>query len=159
MINPIIPVALPIPIDFNFNPFILCSINPKTCSTLALVLDFSVFLFFCSSAPIETVYSLNLYTNIDGYKKIRKHYHYYSGNDLSYFRYPDEKLLQIGNIYTKREFEIIKLIEQGFNTEQIAEKLFVSQNTVNAHRANILKKSGKTRISELIYDLMEQGLL
>jgi hypothetical protein len=129
--------------------------NPNNKYTSLL---FQCYLFY-SSAPIETVYSLNLYTNIDGYKKIRKHYHYYSGNDLSYFRYPDEKLLQIGNIYTKREFEIIKLIEQGFNTEQIAEKLFVSQNTVNAHRANILKKSGKTRISELIYDLMEQGLL
>jgi len=27
------PVALFIPMDFSFNPFILCSIKPNTCST------------------------------------------------------------------------------------------------------------------------------
>ncbi len=65
----------------------------------------------------------------------------------------------MGSIYTKREFEIIKLIELGFNTEQLAEKLFVSTNTVNVHRGNIIKKSGKARISELIHDLRDQGML
>jgi len=119
---------------------------------------FQIYLFY-SSAPVETVYSLNVYTNVDGYKKLKKHYHYYSGNDLSYFKYPDEKLLSIGNIFTKREFEIIKLIELGLNSEEIAEKLFVSLFTINAHRANILKKNNKTAMSEVIHDLKEQGIL
>lgn len=119
---------------------------------------FQIYLFY-SSAPIETVYSFNIYTNVDGYKKLRKHYHYYSGNDLSYFKFPDENLLSIGNIFTNREFEIIKLIELGLNSEQIAEKLFVSLFTINAHRANILKKNNKTSMSEVIYDLKEQGIL
>ena len=44
-------------------------------------------------------------------------------------------------------------------TEQLAEKLFVSTNTVNVHRGNILKKSGKARFTELIYDLRAQGRL
>jgi hypothetical protein len=119
---------------------------------------FQIYLFY-SSAPIETVYSFNVYTNVDGYKKLKKHYHYYSGNDLSYFKYPDEELLSIGNIFTDREFEIIKLVESGLNSEQIAEKLFVSPFTINAHRANILKKKNKTTMSEVIYDLKEQGIL
>jgi Zn-dependent M16 (insulinase) family peptidase len=37
--------------------------------------------------------------------------------------------------------------------------LFFSLHTVNTHRRNILKKTGKETISELIYDLMERGLL
>lgn len=124
---------------------------------------YECFLFQCymfySETPIKTVYVIQIHTNIDWCKKIKRGYHYYAGNDLSNFKYPDEELLMIGNIYTKREFEIIKLIELGLSSEEIAEKLFVSTNTVNVHRGNILKKSGKTRVSELIYDLMEHGMI
>ncbi len=38
-INPIIPVALFIPTDLTVKPFMLCSMKPNTCSTLALVFD------------------------------------------------------------------------------------------------------------------------
>lgn len=119
---------------------------------------FQCYLFY-SSAPIETVYCFNVYTNVDSYKKLRKHYHYYSGNDLSYFKFPNEELLSIGNSFTKREFEIIKMIELGLNSDQIAEKLFLSHFTINAHRANILKKTHKTAMSEVIHELKEQGIL
>ena len=91
-------------------------------------------------------------------KKLKNRFHYYVGNDLSNFRYPDEELLMKG-FFTDREFEIIRLIESGFNSEQIAEKLFVSTYTINTHRRNILDKTGKAHISDLIYDLKEQGLL
>lgn len=129
--------------------------NPKNKYTSLL---FQCFLFY-SSNPVETVYCLNVYTNVDWCKKLRKHSHYYSGNDLSYFKYPDEELLSIGNSFTKREFEIIKLAELGLSSEQIAEKLFVSHFTVNAHRANILKKTNKKAMSEVIHELVERGIL
>lgn len=119
---------------------------------------FQCFLFY-SETPVKTVYILQLHTSVEWCKKIKKEPHYYLGDDMSNFRYPDEKLLEIGSIFTKREFEIIKLIELGYNTEQLAEKLFVSTNTVNVHRGNIIKKSGKARISELIHDLRDQGML
>ena len=64
-----------------------------------------------------------------------------------------------GNDFSDREFEIIKMIKSGFDSEQIAEKLFLSKHTVNTHRKNILNKTGKAHISELIYDLTERGLL
>ncbi len=114
---------------------------------------------FYSEIPHKTVYLLQIHTNIDKFKMKKHGYHYYTGNDLSYFKYPDEELLKIGNIFTKREFEIIKLIESGLCSEQIADKLFLSHYTVNAHRSNILKKSDKAHISELIYDLNDRGLL
>jgi hypothetical protein len=102
---------------------------------------------FYSPAPDATVYCLHIYTDVDWYKKIEKHNHYYIGNDLYFFKYPDEELLNIGNVFTKREFEIIKLIELGLNSELIAKKLFVSNFTINAHRANILKKTYNTNMS------------
>jgi len=114
---------------------------------------------FYSPAPFETVYCLHIYTDVDWYKKIEKHNHYYIGNDLYFFKYPDEELLNIGNVFTKREFEIIKLIELGLNSEQIAKKLFVSNFTINAHRANILKKTYNTSMGELIHDLNMKGML
>lgn len=119
---------------------------------------FQCYLFY-SETPVKTVYVLQLHTNVDWCTKIKKEPHYYLGDDMSNFRCPDEKLLEMGCIYTKREFEIIKLIELGFNTEQLADKLFVSTNTINVHRGNIIKKSGKARISELIHDLRVQGML
>ena len=78
---------------------------------------------------------------------------------MTYFRYPDDQLLMLGHVYSDREFEIIKLIETGMSSEEIAEKLFLSVHTVNTHRRNILEKSGKPSLSELIYDLMERGVL
>lgn len=37
--------------------------------------------------------------------------------------------------------------------------LFLSLHTVNTHRRNILEKYKKTHISDVIFELMAQGLL
>jgi len=51
------------------------------------------------------------------------------------------------------------LLEQGHSTEHIAEALYLSPLTVKTHRRNILHKSGKANIPELIFNLKEHGLL
>jgi len=114
---------------------------------------------FYSDQPDKNVYFLKVHTNIDWCRKSQKCYHYYTGNDLSYFRYPDEKMLSVGNIFSERELEIVSLVESGLSTEQIAERLFLSPFTVNTHRGNIIQKSGKAHISDVIYDLKERGLI
>jgi DNA-binding CsgD family transcriptional regulator len=114
---------------------------------------------FYSDSPIKTVYLLQIHTDIEGHKKIKNGYHYYVGNDRSYFRYPDEELLKIGNSLTNREFEIVKLIAAGLSSEQIAAHLFLSVHTINTHRGNILSKTGFLTISELIFDFMNHGML
>lgn len=129
--------------------------NPK--GTFSEML-FQCYLFY-SETPIKTVYILQIHTNIDRFKKIKNGFHYYVGNDLSNFRYPDRELLNMGNGFTKREFEIIKLVERGLSSEQIADKLFISPYTVNSHRGNILKKSDKATIWEAINELNEKGIL
>jgi len=114
---------------------------------------------FYMATPYDTVYMINIKTDIEWCKKIKHGYHYYLGNDLGNFKYPDDELLAKNSNFTNRQFEIIKLVAEGLNSEQIAKKLFLSTYTVNTHRANILKKSGKAHLSELIYDLHEQGLI
>jgi len=112
---------------------------------------------FYSDTPFKTTYLLEVHTDISGYKKNKNEYYYYAGNDISLFRYPDTELLSTGKIFTRREFEIIQLIESGLSSVDIAEKLFISINTVNTHRRNILAKAGKENISDLIYELKENG--
>lgn len=129
--------------------------NPKGEYTNLL---FQCYLFYCV-IPHNTVFIIEILTDIDWFKKIRHGYHYYIGNDLSYFKYPDEELLMKGNIFSDREFEIIKMIHMGFTNKQISEKLFLSMHTVITHRRNILEKTNKTHISDIIYDLEEHGLL
>jgi DNA-binding CsgD family transcriptional regulator len=114
---------------------------------------------FYSTIPYRGVFLLQIHTNIDWFKRIKNGYHFYVGNDMSYFRYPDEELLMMDIPFSKREFEIIWLIKSGLSSEQIAEKLFLSLHTVKTHRSNIRKKSGKATISELIIDLMDRGEL
>jgi hypothetical protein len=114
---------------------------------------------FFTLLPYKTVFFLKIHTNIDWHKNIKHGYHYYIGNDLSYFRYPDDEFLSKGNVFSIREFEIIRLIESGLDSEEIAEKLFLSVHTVNTHRRNMLDKSEKASMPDLIYYLKERGML
>lgn len=43
---------------------------------------------------------------------------------------------------SEREMEIIGLIAEGFTNQVIAEKLFLSNHTINTHRKNIMAKLG-----------------
>jgi DNA-binding CsgD family transcriptional regulator len=119
----------------------------------------SQFFLYYSEVPYKSVFVFKVHTNIDWYKKHKSTYHYYLGEDMSNFRYPDEELLQIANVFSKREFDILHLLEKGYSTEHLAEKLFLSPNTIKTHRRNILRKSGKANIPELIFDLKEHGYL
>jgi len=119
----------------------------------------SQFFIYYSELPYKSVFAFKVHTNIDWLKKSKSGHHCYLGEDLSNFRYPDEELLKIGHVFSKREFDILHLLEKGYSTEHIAETLFLSSNTIKTHRRNILHKSGKTNIPELIFDLKEHGYL
>jgi len=130
-------------------------LNPSGEYMNLLVQDY----MFYSPIPRKAVFLIQVITKIDWFTFRKNGFHHYAGTDLSLFRFPDESLLKIGSPYSTREFEIIRLIEAGCSSKQIAEKLFLSVLTVNTHRANILEKSGKATISDLIYELKGQGLL
>lgn len=48
-----------------------------------------------------------------------------------------------------REQEILQLVLDGNSSEEIAERLFISVNTVNTHRRNIFKKTGARSVVDL----------
>jgi DNA-binding CsgD family transcriptional regulator len=59
---------------------------------------------------------------------------------------------------TERELEVLHLILRGYSDRQIAETLFVSPRTVNAHLRNMLGKTSCTNRTELSVWAIEQDL-
>lgn len=51
---------------------------------------------------------------------------------------------------TPREIEIIKLLSKGMSSVEIADQLFISENTVETHRRNILRKTNTHSTVELL---------
>ena len=60
---------------------------------------------------------------------------------------------------TKRESEILKLISEGKINHEIADQLFISERTVEAHRANVMKKMKSRNTAELIRKAIEKKLI
>lgn len=59
---------------------------------------------------------------------------------------------------TSREIEIIKLLTSGHSNQQIADKLFISYNTMRNHRARIFLKLDVNTIGELIIKAIEMDI-
>jgi DNA-binding CsgD family transcriptional regulator len=66
-----------------------------------------------------------------------------------YFFHEDEKSTS-GKLLTKRETEVMGLIAQGFDSQNISDKLFISVNTVNNHRQNILSKTRSANTTQAL---------
>lgn len=60
---------------------------------------------------------------------------------------------------TPRETEILRLVARGMTNAEIARRLFISVKTVQAHRANIMKKLGAHDRVELVKYALKKGLL
>ena len=62
-------------------------------------------------------------------------------------------------LFSRREIEIIKLLAEFKTSKQIAEKLFISKNTVDTHRKNILEEAGLHKTAELIVFAIKNGIV
>jgi DNA-binding CsgD family transcriptional regulator len=71
---------------------------------------------------------------------------------------PDEKKREDLGI-TRREMEILELVAQGMSNREIAEKLFVSENTVKTHCSRAFDKLGARRRTQAVQLGKELGLL
>ncbi|MBR0570435.1 helix-turn-helix transcriptional regulator [Microvirga sp. STS03] len=58
----------------------------------------------------------------------------------------------------KREIEVLDLVCKGFNSKEIADKLFISPNTVSTHRKHIQQKLGTANVADLVSLGKEAGL-
>ncbi len=60
---------------------------------------------------------------------------------------------------TERELEILRLIVQELNNAEIADKLFISERTVETHRKNMIRKFNTKTIVGLIKYAMDEKLI
>jgi DNA-binding NarL/FixJ family response regulator len=60
---------------------------------------------------------------------------------------------------TARELEILELIWAGFKNKEIGHRLKISVKTVEAHRANMMKKMRVSNTAQLLKTAIQGGLL
>lgn len=73
------------------------------------------------------------------------------------FELDQNKLQQLG--ITARELEILQLIAGGMSNREIAEKLFVSENTVKTHSSRLLDKLSAKRRTQAVQIAKELRLI
>ena len=73
------------------------------------------------------------------------------------FALNEERLKGLG--ITRRELEILELIAQGMSNREIADKLFVSENTVKTHSSRLFDKLGARRRTQAVQLGKEMGLI
>ncbi|MBL1279292.1 MAG: response regulator transcription factor [Fluviicola sp.] len=92
--------------------------------------------FFCGRI-VETIQQANL--NVE---------------DINYDAFSCDAIL-----ISKRESEIIVHISEGLTNAQIAEKLFLSNHTVNSHRKNIMAKLGVKNTAGIVMYAVKSNLV
>jgi DNA-binding CsgD family transcriptional regulator len=73
------------------------------------------------------------------------------------FSLNEKKLRELG--LTPRELEILELIAGGLSNREIAEKLFVSENTVKTHSSRLFDKLSARRRTQAVQIGKELGLI
>ena len=63
------------------------------------------------------------------------------------------------DFFSERELEVLKLLDLGHNSPEISEILFISVNTVNSHRKNMMKKSNTHKTVGLIQFAKKLGYI
>jgi DNA-binding NarL/FixJ family response regulator len=73
----------------------------------------------------------------------------------AYQKYSKEEM----PVLSSREKEILTLISEGYTNPQIAEKIFLSQFTIDSHRKNLLAKLNVKNTATLIKFAVEHKLI
>jgi len=72
---------------------------------------------------------------------------------------PEGAISNIKVELSKREKEVLLLICQGYSNKEIAEKLFISPNTVDNHRSNLLSKTSTRNAAHLVLFAIKEKLI
>lgn len=62
-------------------------------------------------------------------------------------------------LLSNREQEVLPLVALGYGNKEIADKLFISVKTVEAHKANMMSKLGLTTRPELVQYAIKKNLI
>ena len=88
------------------------------------------------------------------------------GGGTYYCAYAEQVRSQMKRMYgnhrgelTLRELDVLKRISEGKNTQEIAEELCVSTNTVDTHRRHLMEKLGARNVADLIMTAISRGII
>ena len=97
---------------------------------------------------------------IEGIKKIMNDGIFFSEEVLQEMGKSNARIQENENAHlTLRELEVIRLIEQEYNNDQIADQLFISKRTVETHRKNIFRKTKTNSTLGIVKYVYEHKLL
>jgi DNA-binding CsgD family transcriptional regulator len=60
---------------------------------------------------------------------------------------------------SKREYEVLLLLSKGFSNQEIADKLFVSINTIKTHTSNLYEKLNAKNRTQVLIIAKQKGVL
>ena len=60
---------------------------------------------------------------------------------------------------TLRELDVLKRISEGKSTQEIAQELCLSTNTVDTHRRHLLEKLGARNVADLVMTAISRGII
>lgn len=69
----------------------------------------------------------------------------------------EKKLSEIG--LSEREFEVLQLMAEGLSNQEIADRLFISLNTVKTHASNLFMKLEVKRRTQAVQTGKNLGIL
>ncbi len=69
---------------------------------------------------------------------------------ISHLWLTPDSIKQKFSMLSEREMAVLNLVLEGKTSGEIAKLLFISKNTVNTHRRNILKKTGTRTVVDLM---------
>jgi len=100
---------------------------------------------------IKTVHSGRKYICTETSKKLK---------NLNEFLTGIEDTLQATNeFFSRREKQVLQLLAKGYSSRVIAEKLFITEKTVESHRKNLVEKAQVKNTVELIAYASMRGLI
>jgi ATP/maltotriose-dependent transcriptional regulator MalT len=76
---------------------------------------------------------------------------------LNNFKVDENVLGQLG--ISNREYEVLELIAKGYSNQEIADKLFISLNTVKTHSSNLFLKLEVKRRTQAVQKAKEMALI
>jgi len=76
---------------------------------------------------------------------------------LFYQNYGGQKV--ISESVSPRERDVLRLLILGYSSQEISEKLSISEHTVKTHRKNAMSKTNSKNIAQLVATCIRQGIL
>lgn len=105
----------------------------------------------------KTTHQQEIYTAINTVME-GKHYYHEKVNVVIHSK-PDGLQHPPRIKLSAREFEVIVLLCHGLSTKDIAEKLFLSEHTIEGYRKEIIKKTNTRNTNELIHYALSNGIV